>query len=203
MGRLPVSSAFPNWETMLQVGHENGDTMSFDSNTEDRIDHDWAQLSRELRQKWPQLTRDDLKMTNGDSQKLVAIIHQKTGETLKKVEKEVDQVAANSGGLLSRLSGTMSEASHDAGEAVADAGHYVYDQVGAAGQEVYRRGGQVYHSAENQIRQWPLPILAATLVAGVAIGIMLVPRPRPQRHWYDFGSGSGKGWGSGSWGSGS
>lgn len=168
--------------------------MSLEKSTENRLDQDWAQLSRELRQKWPQLTRDDLKMTNGDSQKLVAILHQKTGENLKQLEHAVDEVAAKSGGMLSRLSGAMSDASYEASHAMADAGRYVYDQAGVAGQEAYRRGQQVYRGAEDGIRQWPLPVLAATLVAGVALGMLLVPRPEPQRPWYDRYTGN-KGWG--------
>lgn len=160
--------------------------MSFQSKTENRIADDWAQLSRELMSRWPELNRDDLKATNGDSQKLIAIIHQKTGGHLKEIEQQVDQVAAQSAGLLSRVSGIATDTALDASQSVADAGRYAYQQMGEAAHQAYGQSRQLYHGAQDQVRQWPVAVLTAATAVGFLVGMALVPRRKPEpKHWWE------------------
>lgn len=59
--------------------------------------------------RWPQLTEDEVRAIDGDSRKLVALVHQRTGEELSRIESQIDEIAASSGGLMSRLTAPVTK----------------------------------------------------------------------------------------------
>ena len=61
------------------------------------IKGDWNITSGKLKQKWPTLTDDDLKFTEGKSEELVGRIQKRTGETRHVVEETIKDFNSSCG----------------------------------------------------------------------------------------------------------
>ena len=70
----------------------------------------WEQVRFQLRKHWPQLSNEDLSAIDGDSRKLIALVHQKTGADIREIESQIDTIAASSEGLLDRVNRTIQQA---------------------------------------------------------------------------------------------
>ncbi len=51
----------------------------------------WEQLKGSVKEKWGQLTDDDITQINGNAQKLCGLLQEKYGRTREEVEREVDE----------------------------------------------------------------------------------------------------------------
>ena len=56
----------------------------------DRLQGDWKQFSGKVKEKWGQLTDDDLTQVNGDREQLEGKIQARYGYAKDKVKSEVD-----------------------------------------------------------------------------------------------------------------
>jgi len=116
-----------------------------------QVEDKWSSIHAEIIDRWPQLTIYDLQLVDGDSRKLITIVHQKTGENLDEIENQIDEIAANSGGLLTEVSQML----HQAADPVTDK---VVQAQAAIGERIIRTPGQS---------------LAIALGAGLFIGVCL------------------------------
>lgn len=57
----------------------------------DTIKGQWAQLTGKVRQKWGQLTDDEVAEMKGERDQIVGKIQEKYGRTKEEAEKEVDE----------------------------------------------------------------------------------------------------------------
>jgi uncharacterized protein YjbJ (UPF0337 family) len=73
--RLQRSTCNPNLETMMDS---------------DRIKGKWHQLKGEIKRRWGKVTDDDLTEAEGDMEKLVGKIQERTGERREAIEKWLD-----------------------------------------------------------------------------------------------------------------
>ena len=129
--------------------------------TEIRQSH-WSEVKDQLRQRWNQLTDEDLDRWEGDVERLVRTIRKKTGEAREEVESF----------LTERMNG-LSSASHRAAEA---ARQYA-QRITAKAQDVTldakesARAGVV--CAEQAVRQRPLEAAAFSFGVGLLTGLVL------------------------------
>jgi uncharacterized protein YjbJ (UPF0337 family) len=118
----------------------------------------WNTLRDRVKERWGQLTDDDLSIAGGNLDQLVSLIQQKTGEGREAIEK-----------FLTDLVLRGSTAAAHAAEA---AGHYAHQ----AGDRLRERSGR----AEEMIRQNPAQAVFAAfgmgLVAGLILGLALRSR---------------------------
>jgi uncharacterized protein YjbJ (UPF0337 family) len=122
------------------------------------IQGEWNQLCGHARQRWSQLTDDDLGVQMGNIEQLVGRIQQKTGEGREAIETFLSETTARGASA---------------------AGHAAH----AAGQYAHRVGGQIrerYGRAEGVVRHHPtetvLAVLGIGLVAGLIAGLALRSR---------------------------
>ena len=59
----------------------------------DRIEGDWKQFIGKVKQKWGQLTDDDLAKVNGKREQLEGILQQRYGYAKDRAKTEIDQSA--------------------------------------------------------------------------------------------------------------
>jgi uncharacterized protein YjbJ (UPF0337 family) len=129
----------------------------------------WNRLKGQVKEKWGQLTDDDLNITGGNVDQLVGKIQQKTGVARESIEK-----------FLNDLTSHGSSAVAQAAQAVGDFAH----QAGGRIRENYENvSGQVrerYEEAEDLVRHNPAQSVAAAfgigLVAGLIVGLALRSR---------------------------
>ena len=60
----------------------------------DRIKGKWHQLKGEIKRRWGKVTDDDLTEAEGDMEKLVGKIQERTGERREAIEKWLDSQSA-------------------------------------------------------------------------------------------------------------
>ena len=59
---------------------------------EDKLTGNWNQVKGSLKQKYGELSDDDLKYEEGQVDQLIGVIQEKTGETKEKIKEYIDQI---------------------------------------------------------------------------------------------------------------
>ncbi len=122
------------------------------------IQGEWNQLCGLARQRWSQLTEDDLGVHEGNLEQLVGRIQQKTGEGRDVIEKFFSD-------MTSRGSSTVAHAAEAAGRYA----HRVSDQL-----------SERYDNAQSLVRHHPMETVLAAfgigLVAGLITGLAIRAR---------------------------
>jgi uncharacterized protein YjbJ (UPF0337 family) len=119
------------------------------------IQGEWNYLCGLARQRWSQLTEDDLGVQEGNIEQLIGRIQQKTGEGREAIEKFFSE-------MTSRGSSAVAHAAESAGQHA----HQVSDRI-----------RERYDNAESLVRHHPVETvvtafgigLVAGLIAGLAI----------------------------------
>ncbi|MBX6314957.1 MAG: DUF883 family protein, partial [Isosphaeraceae bacterium] len=133
------------------------------------IQGQWNRIRGQLKEKWGQLTEDDLQIQGGNIDQLIGRIQQRTGETREAIERYL-------GDLTARGSSTISNVAEQAREYVQHAGSRLREGYGQVGSMARER----YEMAEDYVRHNPGQTVAAAfgfgLVLGLVVGIALRSR---------------------------
>jgi uncharacterized protein YjbJ (UPF0337 family) len=145
--------------------------------TRQQLQGKWNEVKGRLKERWGQLTDDDLVRGEGNVEQLVGVIQQKTGRAKEEVEKFIDEVVEGSGNTFDRVAATAKDYASEAGEQMRRG----YDQASEAARRGYDQASQKfsegYQTAEETVRRNPMESVAvsfgAGIVAGVLVGLML------------------------------
>jgi len=122
----------------------------------------WNRLRGEIKEKWSNLSDEDLQLHGGNIDQVVGKIQQKTGESREAIEEFLNQ-------LTSKGSAALSQAAESAGQYVQQAGRQVRDRF----QDVSQQAMEGYESMERVVRQRPTQSVAAALGVGLVVGVMV------------------------------
>src|SRR5262249_19359058 len=129
----------------------------------------WNTLRGRVKQKWGQLTDDDLQIHGGNVDQLVGRIQQKTGEGREVIERFLSD-------LTSHSASAVAQAAEAVGHYAQQAGDRLRDQYGQWAGEARER----FEMAEDMVRHNPGQSVAVAfgvgLVAGVIVGLALRSR---------------------------
>ena len=145
--------------------------------TRQQLQGKWNEVKGRLKERWGQLTDDDLVRGEGNVEQLVGVIQQKTGRAKEEVEKFIDEVVEGSSNTFDRVASTAREYANEAGDQMRRG----YDQASEAARRGYDQASQKfsegYQTAEETVRRNPMESVAvsfgAGIVAGVLVGLML------------------------------
>jgi uncharacterized protein YjbJ (UPF0337 family) len=129
----------------------------------------WNTLKGKVKEKWGQLTDDDLRMAEGNVDQLIGRIQQRTGEARRNIEQYLDELLEGSSSMLGRVGETVTQAAQQAGERVQEGYEYVRDQAN----EGYRRAGEM---VEHRPMQSMAAVFGIGMVTGVVVGLLLCDR---------------------------
>ena len=151
--------------------------------TQQQIIGNWGQLKSKVKQRWGQLTDDELQEVEGNYDQLLGLIQQKTGEAREQIERVLNEL---NGGTLSKAADSIRQYANQAGEAVR----------GAAG-DARLRAEERYEEVQEIVREHPGQAIAVAFGIGVGVGLLLsialhAPTSRP-RSWHDRFVGEGLG----------
>jgi uncharacterized protein YjbJ (UPF0337 family) len=125
------------------------------------IQGSWNEISGKIREKWGQLTDNDLQRFKGDAKQLVGFIQQKTGEAKGEVEKFLND-AMPEGFSLQHLAETAEEYATKA-----------YDTAKESVDQVTGKLRDGYDSAEKMVQKRPGESVAAAFGAGLVAGLVV------------------------------
>ena len=98
----------------------------------------WNEIKGKLRQKWGQLTDDDLPQMRGDVEQIVGAIQRETGEAREAIEKYLQEVSGRPSSTMGAAAEAVCDYAHKASEAVAHTAEQAAGQVRASYDEAER-----------------------------------------------------------------
>jgi uncharacterized protein YjbJ (UPF0337 family) len=108
------------------------------------IQGQWNRIKGQVKEKWGQLSDNDLQIDNGNIDQLIGRIQQKTGEAREAIEtflgKLADRGSAAADGLGARLKQGYGQVSDWAGDGLDTAGDFVRHRPGASVAGVFGLG---------------------------------------------------------------
>jgi len=155
--------------------------------TREELKGRWNEIRGQIKEKWGQLTDDDLRQAEGNTDQLIGLIQRKTGEGREQITKFFDNftreagdratdVMGQAGQMMNQAAEQVQRFSQDAGKYAQDASKYVQDGY----QQASRSMQEGMHQAEETVRQRPVESLAVAFGTGVITGLLvaLVMRSR-------------------------
>jgi uncharacterized protein YjbJ (UPF0337 family) len=129
----------------------------------------WNKLRGQVKERWGQLTDDDLQIQGGNVDQLVGRIQQKTGETRDAIEKYLND-------LTSRGASAVAQATEAVSNFAQQAGDRLRDRYGDLADQARDR----LDTAQDVVRHNPGQTVAAAfgvgLLAGLIVGLALRSR---------------------------
>jgi len=129
----------------------------------------WNKLQGQVRERWGQLTDDDLQIHGGNIDQLVGRIQQKTGETRESVERFLNDLTARGSSAVAQATEAVSHYAQQTGDRLRDR----YGDFADTARERY-------DSAQEVVRHNPSQSVAAAfgigLVAGLVVGLAIRSR---------------------------
>jgi uncharacterized protein YjbJ (UPF0337 family) len=136
----------------------------------------WNRIRGQVKEKWGQLTDDDLAIQGGNVDQLVGRIQQKTGEGREAIERFLGELAARGSSGVAQVAESARDVAHHAGSYVQGAGERIREGYGQVAEEARDR----FERAEDIVRHNPAESIAAAfgfgLVLGLALGLALRSR---------------------------
>jgi uncharacterized protein YjbJ (UPF0337 family) len=133
------------------------------------LECNWNEIKGKIRQRWGQLTDDDLPQIRGDADQMIGLIQRKTGEAREAIER-----------YLQEISGTAASAVGTAAETVCDYAQHASETMQHAASQAAGQVRAGYHEAERFLRDRPgesmLVCFGAGLITGVVIALSLRSR---------------------------
>jgi uncharacterized protein YjbJ (UPF0337 family) len=129
----------------------------------------WNQIRGELKQRWGQLTEDDLTIHQGNVDQLVGKIQQRTGESREAIEQFLDKLTARASAGASDLAETARQYALKAGAYAEQAGERLREGYGQA----YGAAREQYMHAEDMVRHHPGQSVAVAFGLGVVVGVVV------------------------------
>jgi uncharacterized protein YjbJ (UPF0337 family) len=122
----------------------------------------WNKLKGSVKERWGQLSDDDLQIQGGNVDQLVGRIQQRTGETRETVEKFLND-------LTSRGSSAVAQATEAVSHYAQQAGDRLRDRYGDIADQARDR----FDHAQDVVRHNPGQSVAAAFGIGVVAGLIV------------------------------
>ena len=122
------------------------------------LEGNWNEIKGKLRQKWGQLTDDDLPQIRGEADQIIGVIQRKTGEAREAIVRYLQEVS----GSAAAATGAVGDYAQQAAETVRQTAKQAADRVRAG-----------YDAAERFVRQRPKESLAVCFGVGLITGVVI------------------------------
>ena len=129
----------------------------------------WNQIKGKVKEKWGQLTDDDLAFAGGNVDQLIGRIQQRTGEGREAVENFLNSLLAKGSGGMTAVAETAREYAQEAGARLSHAGHRLREHFGDMSDMAHER----YMMAEDIVRHNPARSLMVAFGVGLAVGLLV------------------------------
>jgi len=130
--------------------------------TQEKMMGNWNQLKGKVKQRWGQLTDDELSEVEGNIDQLVGLVQQKTGEARQQIERTISKLNEDAGGVFTQATEAARQYADQATEAVRD-----------AADQMRERGMEGYEEAQRMVRQRPAESIAVAFGAGLVVGLIV------------------------------
>jgi uncharacterized protein YjbJ (UPF0337 family) len=129
----------------------------------------WNQIRGLIKQKWGELTDDDLAVGAGDVDQLVGRIQQRTGENRTAIEQFIEELTERGSAGVAQVAERARQLAHEAGSFVQGAGERMRENYHQLSQGARER----IEFAEDLVRHNPAPSVALAFGCGLMLGVIV------------------------------
>lgn len=137
----------------------------------------WDMLRGKIKQKWGQLTDDDLQIIGGNVDELVGRIHEKTGVAREQVEHFIADLASGTSDTVERVRDAAMGYASQAANRVRDSYEQMSDRMRDGYEDMSGRVREGYDRVGARVRENParsmLAVFGIGVMTGVVLGLML------------------------------
>jgi uncharacterized protein YjbJ (UPF0337 family) len=126
------------------------------------IQGQWNKLRGQVKEKWGQLTEDDLQIHGGNVDQLIGTIQQRTGEGREAVEKFLNELTSKGSSAIAQAAGAVGNFAHQAGDRFRD-------QYGNLTEQARER----FEYGQDVVRHNPTQSVAVAFGVGVVAGLIV------------------------------
>src|SRR5207244_1422877 len=126
----------------------------------------WNEIKGKLRNKWGQLTNDDLQSAHGNVDQLIGLIQRKTGEARNSVEHFLEELTSNGSSAFGQATETAREYAHQAMDSVQERSKQAAETFRRGYEEAAKSMRHGYDQAEELIKERPTESLAVCFGIG-------------------------------------
>jgi len=130
--------------------------------TQEKVMGNWNQMKGKVKQKWGQLTDDELSEVEGNFDQLVGLVQQKTGEARQQIERALSEISAQGGDAFTQATETARQYVGQAGEKLRD-----------TADQLRERGRETYEEAQQMFRKRPAESVAVAFGTGLVVGLLV------------------------------
>jgi len=133
----------------------------------------WNSLRGRVKEKWGQLTDDDLQIQGGNVDQLVGRIQQKTGEGREAIERFLGDLTSRGGSAVSSTAEAVGNFAQNAGDRLRDQYGHLSDQARMQYGQWAEEARDRYASAQDVVRHNPGQSVAAAFGVGLVVGVVV------------------------------
>lgn len=142
------------------------------------VDHatlqgNWNQIKGKIKEKYGQLTDDDLKSFDGNMDQLIGKIQQRTGEGRQAVEEFLNSLSSGTSNVLDQGRQMAQDAMHRGQEFLQGGVERSREMWEQTSSQLGERAVETYHQAEDTIKSHPTQAVAVAFAAGLVTGLGL------------------------------
>lgn len=133
----------------------------------------WDEIQGKLRDRWGQLTNDELDQFEGDAQQLVGMIERKTGESREQIENYLEEITSDSGSALHNAAENVRHYAETAAENVGEMTAQASTAIRERAKSVADTARTGYENTERLVRDKPAASLAVCFGVGMITGVIV------------------------------
>lgn len=130
--------------------------------TRDELQGSWTQLKGQIRERWGQITDDELQQVHGNAEELLGFLQKKTGESRQALESFFRDSLDHGSHYVQQAAETAREYARGAARSVREG----YESLEQSVEEGYSEARQV-------VRARPVESVAAAFGAGLVAGVIV------------------------------
>lgn len=140
--------------------------------TKEQVSGNWNAIVRSVKEKFSQISGDDLTRVQGNVNELIGLVQRKSGQSREWVEAFLNDAGQTTENVGQRIADTASQYAAQASEVISD--NYEHLSEGA------RQG---YDYTMKTVSRRPLESVAIALGAGMLTGLMIGLSMASKRRW--------------------
>jgi uncharacterized protein YjbJ (UPF0337 family) len=137
----------------------------------------WNEVKGKLREKWRELTNDDVERFSGDIDKLVGLIQRKTGAARAVIEEYLEKISEDGASAVERMADRVRQGVQHAADTVQESSGEAMDYVRREYDDAQDYIQERYDDAREMVRQRPaesvVMCFGVGLVAGLLVGLLV------------------------------
>ena len=122
----------------------------------------WNEIKGKIREKWGQLTDDDLERYKGSADQLIGFVQRMTGQARQDIEAFLGEAYVGASGIIGKVR-------EQAGDFLGHASEMIQGQYGNVSNKV----AEGYDDAKSLVRDNPAASVAMAFGAGLLFGVVL------------------------------